>query len=69
MPADEAEVTRRSWAEAFAVYLHPRVIGMLFLGFSAGLPFLLVFGTLSLWLREAGISLSTIGLISWVGIT
>lgn len=60
---------RRSWGEAFAVYLHPRVIGMLFLGFSAGLPFLLVFGTLSLWLREAGISLSAIGLISWVGIT
>jgi len=71
MPAEgtEAGANRRSWGEAFAVYLHPRVIGMLFLGFSAGLPFLLVFGTLSLWLREAGISLSTIGLISWVGIT
>jgi PAT family beta-lactamase induction signal transducer AmpG len=39
---------------------------MLFLGFSAGLPLLLVFGTLSAWLREAGIDRSTIGHVSWV---
>ena len=63
------EATRRSWAESFEVYLHPRVLGMLFLGFSAGLPFLLLFSTLSLWLREVGVSVSTIGLFSWVGIT
>jgi PAT family beta-lactamase induction signal transducer AmpG len=49
-----------------AVYRHPRVIAMLFLGFSAGLPLLLVFGTLSAWLREAGIDRSTIGHVSWV---
>ena len=67
--ATEAGAKRRSWAEAFEVYLHPRVIGMLFLGFSAGLPFLLLFSTLSFWLREVGVSLSTIGLFSWVGIT
>ena len=69
MPADETEVKRRSWAEAFEVYLHPRVLGMLFLGFSAGLPFLLLFSTLSLWLSEVGVSVTTIGLFSWVGIT
>lgn len=71
MPAEETGTAtrRRSWAEAFEVYLHPRVIGMLFLGFSAGLPFLLLFSTLSFWLREVGVSLSTIGLFSWVGIT
>ena len=71
MPSDATEVSapRRSWGEAFSVYLHPRVIGMLFLGFSAGLPFLLLFSTLSFWLREVGVSLSTIGLFSWVGIT
>jgi PAT family beta-lactamase induction signal transducer AmpG len=40
---------------------------MLPLGFSAGLPFLLVFSTLSAWLREAGISRTEIGLLSWVG--
>ena len=41
---------------------------MLPLGFSSGLPFLLVFSTLSTWLREAGISLTIIGLMSWVGL-
>ena len=41
---------------------------MLALGFSAGLPLLLVLGTLSFWLREAGISRATIGHLSWVGL-
>lgn len=41
---------------------------MLFLGFSAGLPFMLVFSTLSAWLREVGIERATIGMLSWVGI-
>ncbi len=42
---------------------------MVFLGFAAGLPFLLVFSTLSAWLRDVGIDLTTIGFFSWVGIT
>jgi len=58
-----------SWREAVSVYLRPRVITMLFLGFAAGLPFLLVFSTLSAWLKTADISLSIIGFFSWVGIT
>ncbi len=41
---------------------------MFFLGFSAGLPLLLVLGTLSFWLREVGIDRSTIGYLSWVGL-
>jgi PAT family beta-lactamase induction signal transducer AmpG len=41
---------------------------MLLLGFSAGLPLLLVFGTLSFWLREAGIDRTTIGYLSWIGL-
>ncbi len=41
---------------------------MLVLGFSAGLPLLLVLGTLSFWLREAGIDRTTIGYLSWVGL-
>ncbi len=56
------------WLAAFKVYAHPRVIGMLFLGFSAGLPLLLVLGTLSFWLSEAGIARATIGHLSWVGL-
>lgn len=58
-----------SWREAIAVYRHRRVITMLFLGFSAGLPFLLVFSTLAAWLSDAQISRSAIGLFAWVGIT
>ncbi len=50
------------------VYTRPHVARMLLLGFSAGLPLLLVFGTLSFWLREAGIDLSTIGFFSLVGL-
>ncbi len=57
-----------TWRESLGVYTQPRVIAMLFLGFSAGLPLLLVFGTLSAWLREAGVDRSTIGYISWVAI-
>src|SRR5919112_6808981 len=44
-----------------------RIALMLPLGFSAGLPFLLVFSTLSAWLREAGVSRTEIGLLSWIG--
>jgi PAT family beta-lactamase induction signal transducer AmpG len=43
-------------------------MAMLFLGFSAGLPFYLVYSTLSAWLRQAGIQRSTIGMLAWVGI-
>ncbi len=42
---------------------------MIFLGFSAGLPFLLVFSTLSAWLRDEGVERSVIGFFSWIGVT
>ena len=58
----------KSWLQSFNVYLHPRVFAMLFLGFSAGLPLFLVFGTLSFWLRKEGIDRTTIGYVSWVAI-
>lgn len=57
-----------SWITAFQVYTKPEAIRMLFLGFSSGLPLLLILGTLSFWLREAGIDLQTIGMMSWVGL-
>lgn len=59
----------RSWRQAFAVYGHPPVLAMLFLGFSAGLPLLLVFSTLSAWLTDEGVSRTAIGFFGWVGIT
>jgi MFS transporter, PAT family, beta-lactamase induction signal transducer AmpG len=58
---------RRDWRVAFAVYRHPRVVGMLFLGFAAGLPLLLVGGTFTAWLRDLGVELAAIGFLSWVG--
>jgi PAT family beta-lactamase induction signal transducer AmpG len=56
------------WRQAFVLYLQPRPLTLLFLGFSSGLPLLLVFGTLSFWLREAGVDRSTIGFVSWVAL-
>ncbi len=59
---------RPTWLDTFKVYLEPATLRMLLLGFSAGLPLLLVLGTLSFWLREAGIDRTTIGFLSWVGL-
>lgn len=60
--------TKRSWKEVFSAWSHPRVVTMLFLGFSAGLPILLIFSTLGLWLREAGFSRSTVTFFSWAAL-
>ncbi len=54
--------------DAWRIYFRPKVVTMLLLGFSSGLPFMLVGNTLSYWLRDAGISLTTIGFLSWVGL-
>ena len=56
-----------SWRDAFAVYLKPRVLIVMFLGFSAGLPLALSGSTLAVWMREAGVDLGTIGLFTLVG--
>ena len=61
------DTTTTQAREGWKVYLKPRVLGMLFLGFSAGLPLLLVGGTFSAWLRDLGIELAAIGFLSWVG--
>ncbi len=58
----------QSWLAALSVYTRPQALRMFFLGFSSGLPLLLVLGTLSFWLREAQIELSTIGMVTWVGL-
>jgi len=52
----------------FRDYLNPRVLTMLALGFSSGLPFLLVGNTFAFWLRDEGSTLKAIGFISWVGL-
>src|SRR3954468_8260711 len=55
-------------SDAWRIYFRPKVITMLLLGFSSGLPFMLVGNTLAYWLRDAGISLTTIGFLSWGGL-
>lgn len=54
----------RGWLEASRIYFDRRIIAILFLGFSSGLPLLLVYGTLSYWLGVEGVSLATIGFFS-----
>lgn len=63
-------VTRATrWLQALATYRDPAALAMLALGFSAGLPFLLVFSTLSAWLAQLDVSKATIGLFAWVGLS
>ena len=64
----EVRPEKPGWLKSLKVYLEAPSLRMLALGFSAGLPLLLVLGTLSFWLREAGINRSTIGFLSWVGL-
>ncbi|MEQ8177899.1 MAG: MFS transporter [Amphiplicatus sp.] len=64
---DQSAEPRKSILEALKAYLTPRGLVMLLFGFSSGLPFYLIFQTLSIWLREEGVSRSEIGLFAWVG--
>lgn len=59
-----AEQSRRSAGQALAVFLQRRSLAMLGLGFASGLPYMLIFDTLSVWLRDAGLSLAVIGFFS-----
>lgn len=59
---------RHTMGEVFRSLSRPRVLAMLLLGFSSGVPFLLVGNTLGYWLREGGMSLAAIGFLSWVGL-
>ena len=56
----------KKWLTAARIYMDKRMLTMIALGFSSGFPLLLVFGTLNLWLKDAGISYAAIGLFSLV---
>jgi len=66
-PPSPAPPDRRAWRDAWLVYLQPRVLVVMFLGFSSGLPLALSGSTLLVWVSEAGVSLGTIGLFTLVG--
>ena len=58
----------QGFLDSKSMYTHPRVLAMLFLGFSAGLPLLLIFSTLSIWLSEAGVERSAVTYFSWAAL-
>ena len=66
-PSTSTPASAPSWREAFAVYLQPRVLIVMMLGFSSGLPLALSGSTLLVWVSENGVSLGTIGLFTLVG--
>ncbi len=59
---------RAGWGQTFHAFTRGPVVAMLFLGFSAGLPLLLIFSTLSLWLNDAGLKKSLITYFSWAAL-
>ncbi|TXH71855.1 MAG: MFS transporter, partial [Thiothrix sp.] len=60
--------TPTSWSETLRNFLDARVLTMLFLGFSAGIPILLIFSSLSLWLGEAGVERKAVTFFSWAAL-
>ncbi|QDL99355.1 AmpG family muropeptide MFS transporter [Rhodopseudomonas palustris] len=66
-PAAPQSPAKPGWRDAMAVYLQPRVLVVLFLGFASGLPLALSGSTLLVWMRESGVDLGTIGLFALVG--
>lgn len=58
----------KNWTKTLSAFIKPSNITMLFLGFSAGLPILLIFSSLSLWLREAGVERSAVTFFSWAAL-
>src|SRR6266581_2637736 len=77
MKAGEADLARDAsrrrygggWLASLAVYRQPRLVAILLMGFSSGLPLALTASTLSFWLAEIGVALTTIGFFSLVGIS
>src|ERR1041384_1752408 len=67
MTAQNTARDTAGWSETIIVYLRPRVLIVMFLGFSSGLPLALSGSTLLVWMREAGVDLGTIGLCALVG--
>ncbi|MBF0310038.1 MAG: AmpG family muropeptide MFS transporter, partial [Magnetococcales bacterium] len=60
-------VAQSGWRQDVALYFHPRLLGVFLLGFSSGLPLALTAGTLALWLTEARVDKTTIGLFALAG--
>ncbi len=64
----EAKQPVERWGRSLAALRDRRVLTMVFLGFSAGIPLLLIFSSLSLWLREAGVERNAVTFFSWAAL-
>jgi PAT family beta-lactamase induction signal transducer AmpG len=62
------DIRQPGWLETLGTFAHPRIVTMLFLGFSAGIPLMLIFSSLGLWLREAGIERAVVTYFSWAAL-
>ena len=62
------DIRQPGWLETLGTFTHPRIVTMLFLGFSAGIPLMLIFSSLGLWLREAGIERAVVTYFSWAAL-
>ncbi len=62
-------MTQSRWRRVLDAYREPRMVAVLFMGFSSGLPLALTFSTLSIWLAQAGVSRKDIGLFTLVGVS
>lgn len=62
------DTTISAWQAFTRAYFNPQALSLLFLGFAAGIPILLIFSSLGLWLREAGIDRATVTMFSWAAL-
>ena len=67
----DSETVETSLSERFKarwqIYLRPRMLGMLSLGFASGLPYMLIYSELAFWMKKEGVDLSVIGFFAWIG--
>ncbi len=66
---DQTATESYRWRDAFALFIDPRAVRMFMFGFAAGLPLLLIFSTLSVWLVKAGVDRGTVTFFSWAGLS
>ena len=69
IPVEPQPSQPMSWRESILIYRRKPALVMILLGFAAGLPLLLVFSTMTAWLRDVGVEKTAIGFFAWVGIT
>ena len=65
-PAGERSMSDRM-KSVWQLYMKPRMLGMLSLGFASGLPYMLIYSELAYWMKKEGVDLSIIGFFAWIG--